>query len=147
MLAEESESRAQGLLSLSAILAGAVAQPWIDDDVVANRQSSDVRPNRLDDARCVGTQDPRRRDRDVGQTADDEQVEPIERDGMDANPHVARPRQLGHREIFAKLDAIESAVTGDRERLHEIPANALILAVREVSVTGGKAEQTLSQSV
>jgi hypothetical protein len=39
-------------------------------------------------------------------------------------------------------------VTGDRERLHEIPANALILAVREkVSVTGEKAEQTLSPSV
>jgi len=66
---------------------------------------------------------------------------------MDANTNVARPRQLGHREIFAKLDMIESAVTGDRERLHEIPANALILAVREVSVTGSKAEQTLSQSV
>ena len=67
---------------------------------------------------------------------------------MDANAYVARPFELGHREIIAQLDAIESAVTGDRERLHEIPANALILAVREkVSVTGEKAEQTLSPSV
>ena len=147
MLAEESESRAQGLLSLSAILAGAVAQPWIDDDVVADGQSADLRADGLDDPGRIGAEDPRRRDRDIRQTADDEQIEPIQRHGMDANTHVARPRQLGHPEIVAKLDAIESAVTGDRERLHEIPANALILAVREVSVTGGKAEQTLSQSV
>ena len=66
---------------------------------------------------------------------------------MDANTHVARPLYRGHRKIIAALDAIESAVTRDRERLHEIPANALILAVREVSATGEKAEQTLSQSV
>lgn len=71
----------------------------------------------------------------------------VERHGMDADAHVARPFQLGQREIIAQLDVIESAVTGDRERLHEIPANALILAVREVSANGGKAEQTLSQSV
>ena len=147
MLTEKSEPGAERLLAFPAILACAVAQPGIDDDVVADGEAGDVCPHRLDDPGCVGTQDPRGRDRDVRKTADDEQIEPIERDRVDANAHVARPFELGHREIIAKLDAIESAVTGDRERLHEIPANALILAVREVSATGSKAEQTLSQSV
>ena len=147
MFAEEAEPRAQGLFPLEAIVARAVAQPRIDDDVITGGKGGDVRTNRLDDPRRIGAENPRRRDRDIRQTADDEQIETIERDRVDANTHVARPLELGHRKIFAELDVIESAVTGDRERLHEIPANALILAVREVSVTGGKAEQTLSQSV
>jgi len=147
MFAEDSVARTERLLSLSAVLARSIAQSRIDDDVVADAETGHTIPDRLYDSRCIGAKSPWSGDRDVRQTADDEQIEAIERDSMDANAYVARPFQLGHREIIAKLDAIESAVTGDRERLHEIPANALILAVREVSVTGSKAEPTLSQSV
>jgi hypothetical protein len=35
--------------------------------------------------------------------------------------------KLRHREIVAKLETIEPAVTGDRECLHEMPAEAVIL--------------------
>lgn len=147
MFAEKAEARTQWLLAFPAVLASAVAESRIDDHMISNRQIADLRPRRFHHSGRICTENPRRSDRNTRKTGDDKEIEAVERDGADANAHVARPLQLGHREISAVLDAIEPAVTGDRECLHEKTANALILAVREVSVNGGKAEQTLSQSV
>jgi hypothetical protein len=138
MLAVDLVARAERLLAVEAVLARAAARPRVDDDAVAGPHGRHARPDRVDDAGSVGPDDPRRRDRDVRQPADDEQVEVVERRGLDAHAHVGRLANLGRREVVAILELIEGAVSGDRESAHLPNASRRVPTARATGVAEGK---------
>lgn len=127
MLAEYSKSRTEGLFAGATILARPVAHAGIHHDVVADRHAVDICSDSVDNSARVRTEHPRGCDRHAGESGNDEQIETIERGGANANAYFARIPELRHWKIGAKLEAIEPAVTGDRECLHEMPAEAVIL--------------------
>ena len=76
--------------------------------------------------------------RDAGQPVDDEQIEMVERGGAHAHAHVASDAERRHRQVVAQLDAIESAVRGDRECSH---AKSPAVILRSRSVQRGAVER------
>src|ERR1041384_4873417 len=103
------------MLAHSAILACVVADPRVDDDVVARRDIANVRPNRVDDSARVASDDPWRRQRHAGQTSDREQIDVVQRSGANANTDVAGRVNLRHRKVVAHLELLEAAVRRDPE--------------------------------
>ena len=71
----------------------------------------------VDDSRRVGAEDPRRHDLHAGHSAEDEQIQVVQRRGVDADAHLSALR-LGLRQIGAVLELIESAVRRDGESSH-----------------------------
>lgn len=119
MLAEDAESWAQRLLARATVFAGSIAQAGIHHNAVADSKCHDLIADGIDHTGGVGSQSPRRSDRDAGQAGNDEQIEMVERRGAHADAHVVGAAQLGHREIIAELYAVQPAMRRDRECLHE----------------------------
>ena len=95
--------------------------------MVADVDSADVGSDGVDDAARVRAENPGRGDGYPRKSLDDEQIESVERPSANAEADIARPLELGHRKVVAELETIEAAVTGDRECLHEVSAEAVIL--------------------
>ena len=112
------EPRAERLLAVATVLAGAIAQPWIDHDVIADGEVLHVGPDRVDDAAGVGREGPWRLDRDARLSTEHEQVEMVECRRADADADVRRAPQFGQGKVVTQLEHIESAVTGDRQCAH-----------------------------
>ena len=90
MFAENAEFRAERLLAGETVLARAIAQPRIDDDVVTERDGSDIVADGVDDSTRVSAERPRRNQRDPGQAGDHEQIEMVECGCADPNANVVR---------------------------------------------------------
>jgi hypothetical protein len=120
VLAKDPIAGTEWLFAGTTVLACAVAESGIYDDVVADRQFADVTADGVDHAGDIGAKDPWRNDRDARQTADDEKVEMVERGGSNSNPDVVIMDHVGNWQIRAKLDAIQSTVFRDRECLHYV---------------------------
>lgn len=119
MLAEYSEAHAERLLTVSTVLTGAVADPRIDDNTVANRYASNILADLVDDARSIGAEYPARCDADAGKTAQDEKIEMVESGRSHADADVGGSLELGNREIVSQLDLIQATVSGDRQAFHK----------------------------
>src|SRR4051812_42972523 len=118
MLPEELEARTERLFTGETVFTCAVAESWIDDRQITHGQSGHLAADGLDHTARVAAEYPRGRNRDPWQTTDDEQIEMVERGGAHADAHVAGANHVRHRQVIAELDAIQSAVTGNRECLH-----------------------------
>jgi hypothetical protein len=94
--------------------------------LIANRDTAHIGTDGVDDSRGIGAEHPWWGDRHSGQAGDDEEIEMIECRRAYANANVRRTPHFGYWEIIAQLDAIEPAMTGDRECLHAVPADTVI---------------------
>jgi hypothetical protein len=110
VLAEDLVPRAERLFAVKAILARPVTHPWIQNDVIADRDILHLGPDRVDHPAGVGAQDKGWNELDARQSADDEKVEMVDRGGADANANVGRAAKLGNGQVVAELDLIDSAV-------------------------------------
>ena len=118
MLTQKPISRAERLLTRETVLAGAVAEPRIDDDIVADREASRRTADGVNHAACVGAERPRRNDGDAGQSAQREEIEMIQSRGSHAHTNIGIVAQRRHGEVIAQLESIEAAVTRDGKCTH-----------------------------
>jgi hypothetical protein len=109
MLAQEPEADAERLFATEAELARAVAYARVhDNEFICS----------VDEPHGIGTHYPVRRDSHARQALEDEEIEVIESRSKYTNAHLSRTGRWD-RDIVAKLEAIEAAVRGDRERSHQ----------------------------
>jgi hypothetical protein len=69
------------LFAAAAVFASSIAQPWIDDDEIICS---------VDDSDSVRTEDPGRSYMNSRQSADDEEIQPVESRGEHADSKLAR---------------------------------------------------------
>ena len=86
----------------------------VDHDAFARLEAADAFPERLDDARPVGAEDPRLRD--GGQPLADPDVEVVERRSTEAHEHLTGPG-LRIRRLF-EHEHLGTAVLVDPNRAH-----------------------------
>jgi hypothetical protein len=119
------ESRASGCSPSRQYSHVSVAQPGVHHDVThADRVDISRRRRQIPLASAPNTQGGMVT---PGRPATTNKSRRFSRRGADANAHVARPTYLRHGKVVAQLETIEPAMTGDRECLHEKPAEAVIL--------------------
>jgi hypothetical protein len=106
---------AEWMLTVAAVLAGAVAQSRVDHDGVADNYIVDRRPCRLDDAGRIRPDHPLRRDGDARQPAEQPQVQMVERCSAHAHEHVCGLAQLGVGQILTEREAVDSTVASECE--------------------------------
>jgi hypothetical protein len=119
MLAEDAESNAQRLLAIATVLTGAIADPRVDDDVVADGDILHIVADSFHDSRAVGPEHPTRCDVEPGEAADDEKVQMVERCRTYPKPNVGSSLEGREREIVAQFDAIQIAVSRNGEAFHK----------------------------
>jgi hypothetical protein len=122
MLAEQSKVLAERLLACAAELAGAITDAGVDQHAISRRESAHVASYLVHCACTVGADDPVRANRHPRKPAEHEQIEMIERDGMNAHTHVGRRAERRNGEIGDDLQLLQSAMGGDRERSHGLVA-------------------------
>lgn len=91
---------------MSTVIARAVAQSRIDDDEIICS---------VDHADSVGADNPWGSDVDSGETADDKDVEVIDRSSEDAHTQLTRT-WLGDGDICTVLKAVKAAMRGNSQR-------------------------------
>src|SRR2546425_13361402 len=105
------------MLARAAILAAVIGDPRVEHHAVARPPRSDVPADRLHHAGAVRPQDVRKAVFER-QALYDEEVEMVERRGVDADPHVARARGRGGRGNVGELEPVETAGGADHPGAH-----------------------------
>ena len=120
MLTQKAKVLTERLLASLAEVAAAIADAGVDHHTVARREVVHAAADTFDGAGAVRADDPAGTDGHPRKPAQHEEIEMIERDGVDAHAHVGGSTERRNRKIGNDLQLLQPAVGGDRERSHAL---------------------------
>src|SRR5687767_13383456 len=118
MLTEQPKAGAERLLSAATEFAVAAGDSRVDHHGVAGLHATNVPSDGIHYPGRIGTHDPGRNDRHAGHPAKDEQVEMVQRRGVNAYTNVVRVFDFRDAQTGRELEFLEPAVGGDRQSSH-----------------------------